>query len=54
MCGEDVFTEFPGIRAPGIRGRGCVIDGTKAGCWNDWAGESVGDGDGLRDEPAPI
>ena len=51
-CGEDMFTGFPGVRPAGMRGKGCVMDGTKAGCWNDWAGESEGEGDGLRDELA--
>jgi hypothetical protein len=47
------------VRAPGIRGRGCVMDGMKAGWWNDCAGEPVGDacpvgdGDELGDELAP-
>jgi hypothetical protein len=30
------------------------MDGTKVGCWNDRAGESVGEGDGLRDELPPM
>jgi len=49
-----MFTGFPGVRVPGIRGSGCVIDGTNGGCWKDCAGESVREGDGLRDELAPI
>lgn len=52
-CVADALSGVPIVLFPGIRGKGCVMEGTKDGGWNDWGGELVRDGDGLRDELPP-
>lgn len=34
-CVADVLSGVPKMLFPGIRGKGCVIEGTKEGGWND-------------------
>lgn len=34
-CVAEVLSRVPCVLFPGMRGNGCVMEGTKEGCWND-------------------